>query len=273
MMNLLMAESMRLWSRRMTRFFPAILAVLMVAGVVIAYLVISNDTDNSPDFVIDMAGGADAGSVLGPVSSLLPIMAFVIGASYIGADVKTGVLEQILTWEPRRLRVLAARLLAAGSGVAVLAMALGAFLVGLLFALAVTTGTVDGTTGELWGNIGLAIVRLGLASALFCAFGLGVTVLVNNSVGSIVGFVIYWFIIENFLVAAFLPKVAVYLPITNASAFANGTDVERIDGSVFSDDFELVAEHSYLVAGLLLAAWTAVAVIGAGIVFQRRDIA
>ncbi|MCP4961207.1 MAG: hypothetical protein GY925_18325 [Actinomycetia bacterium] len=272
MMNLLMAESMRLWSRRMTRFFPAILALLMVAGVVIAYLVISNDTDNSPDFVIDMAGGVDAGSILGPVSSLLPLMAFVIGASYIGADVKTGVLEQILTWEPRRLRVLAARLLAAGSGVAILAMALGAFLVGLLFALAATTGTVDGTTGELWGNIGLAIVRLGLASALFCAFGLGVTVLVNNSVGSIVGFVIYYFVVES-LTALFLRRVSVYLPITNASAFADGSDVERIEGSAFVEDVAVVSVHSYLVAGLLLLAWTALAIIAAAIIFQRRDIA
>lgn len=271
MINLLIAETERLWARRMTRFFPGVLAVLMVGGIVIAYFVISNDSSNSPDFVDDMAGGVLATTILGPVASLLPIMAFVIGASYIGADVKTGMLEQLLTWEPRRLRFLVARIVASSTGVALLAMALGALLVALLFGLAVTAGTADGTSGELWANVAVAVVRLGLASALFCAFGLAITVLVNNSVGSIVGFVIYWFIVENFLVSAFLPKVAVYLPITNATSFANGTDVQRVDGSVFSD-FELIDQHSYLVAGLILLAWTALAVAAAAVAFDRRDI-
>jgi ABC-type transport system involved in multi-copper enzyme maturation permease subunit len=272
MIALVRAETERLWARRMTRYFPAILAVLIVVGIVIAFFVLRG-TDTEPDFLVDMAGGVDATNILGPVASLLPIMAFVIGASYIGADVKTGMLEQILTWEPRRLRFLGARLVAATSGSAVLAMALGALLVALLYLLSVVTGTTDGTTGELWINIAWSVVRLGAASALFCAFGLGITLLVNNSVGAIVGFVIYWFIIENFLLTAFLPEVAVYLPVTNAASFASGADVQRIEGSVFSEDFELIDVHSYLVAGLVLLGWTVVSVIPAAAVFDRRDIA
>ena len=222
MIALVRAETERLWARRMTRFFPAILAALIVAGVAIAFAVLVN-SDTEVDFVSDLAGGVEATSILGPIASLLPVMAFVIGASYIGADVKTGMLEQILTWEPRRLRVLGARLVAASVGAAVLAMALGALLVGLLYVLAAATGTTDGATDELWGNVAVSIVRLGLASGLFCAFGLAITTLINNSVGSIVGFVIYWFIIESFLLSVFLPEVAAYLPVTNASAFASGS--------------------------------------------------
>lgn len=272
MINLLVAESERLWARRMTRFFPAVLALFMVAGIVIAYFVIDNDDDNTPDFMVDIADGVDATGLLGPVASLLPIMAFVIGASYIGADMKTGMVEQILTWEPRRIRFLAARFLASAFGVAILAMALAAFLVVLLYGLAAAVGTTDGTTGELWANAAVAVARTGLAAALFSCFGLGITALVNNSVGSIVGFVIYWFVLENFLIQAFLPRIAVYLPITNASAFASGADVQRIEGSVFSD-FDLVDEHSYLVAGLILAGWTLVAAVAGAVTFARRDVA
>ena len=271
MINLLVAESERLWARRMTRFFPSLLAVLMVVGIVIAYFVIENDQGNSPDFVTDMASGTEATGLLGPVASLLPIMAFVIGASFIGADIKTGMVEQILTWEPRRVRFILARMAAAGPAVAVLAMALAAFLIVLLLGLAAATGTTDGTTGEFWSNVAVSVLRTGLAAALFTVFGLGITVLVNSSVGSIVGFIIYWFIIENFLVSAFLPRVAVYLPITNASSFASGADVQRIDGSVFSD-FDLIDEHSYLTAGLILAAWTVATAVVATIAFIRRDI-
>ncbi len=273
MIHLLRAETHRLWVRRMTRYFPLGLAVVFVIGTLIAWAVIANEgTDVS--FVDDMAGGSTATSLLGPVSSVLPVMAFVIGASYIGADAKTGMLEQILTWEPRRLRFLAAR---TGIGIvsaAVLAMVLASFFVGLMYGLAAITGTVDGTTGELWANVVGVVLRTGLAAGLFCAFGLGVTVLVNNSIGAIVGFLVYWFIIENGLVALFLPRVAVWLPVTNAASFGSGSPVQRIAGNAFSSEGPTVVDdHGYLLAGLILAVWTAAAVVAANVAFRRRDIA
>jgi ABC-2 type transport system permease protein len=273
MIRLITAEFKRLMYRRMTLFFPAILAVFMVIGVVIAYFVIDNDEGNSPDFVNDIAGGVDAPDILGLVASLLPIMAFVIGASYFGADAKTGMIEQLLTWEPRRLRLLGARVVSVFAGVGVIGALLSVFFVALMFGLAVATGTTDGTSGELWGNIGLGVARTGVAVGLFAIFGLGITVLINNSVGSIVGFIIYWFIIESFIVSVFLPKVGVYLPITNAGSFGSGSDVERIDGNAFSQEGpDLVVSHGYLTAGLILAGWTALGVLLAAIAFSRRDI-
>ena len=200
-------------------------------------------------------------------------MAFVIGASFIGADLKTGVVEQLLTWEPRRLRFLAARYLSVAAGVAVLAILLSVLMVALLYGLAATTGTTEGTTSELWANVATIVLRTGLSAGLFATFGLAVTVLVNSSMGSIVGFVIYWFIIESFLISAFLPKVAVYLPITNASSFASGRDVERIEGSVFSADGpELVSHHGYVTAGVILTAWVLVGLVASAGVFDRRDV-
>jgi ABC-2 type transport system permease protein len=257
----------------MTRFFPAGLAALMVVGMAIAYYVLNNN-DTAVDFVNDIAGGVEARDILGLVATLLPVMAFVIGASYIGADAKTGMLEQILTWEPRRLRFLGARTVISIVSVGLLAMALAVFLVALLYGLAAAVGTTGGTTGELWGNVALSVLRTGLAAGLFCAFGLGVTLLVNNSVGSIVGFVIYWFIIESFLVSVFLPKVAVYLPVTNASAFAQGAAVQQLQGSVFNgSEPNFTDHHSYLVAGAILAGWTILALAGSAVAFKQRDIA
>ncbi len=273
MTGLLLAESSRLWARRMTRFFPLGLAAAMVVGIVIAYFVIEADDGSSPDFLTDIAGGVEATTLLGPVTTLLPLMAYVIGASSIGADSKTGMLEQLLTWEPRRLRFLTARMISLFVGVAVIAVALAVVLVLLLFTLAALTGTTGGTTGEFWANVAMIIVRTGLAAGLFSLFGLGVTLLIDSSVGSIVGFVIYWFVVENFLVAAFLPRLSAYLPITNADAFGSGRDVERVSGSVFSGDFELVTVHGYLVAGVVLAIWVLAALVSSGVVFARRDIA
>lgn len=256
----------------MTLGFPGVLMLLILGGVVIAYFVITSEDGDGPSFVNDIAGGVDATSLFEPIAFVIPLMAFVIGASSIGADLKTGMVEQILTWEPRRLRFLIARCVANFVGVTIAGIVVAIFFTVAIFVLCAASGTTDGTSGELWTNIAVSILRMGIAGGLFAIFGVGVALLVNSSVGAIVGFTIYFFIIEG-LVGAFLPKVAVYLPVTNTSAFASGVDVERADGNVFSGDFITVVSHGYVTAGLLLAAWSALAALAAGIVFGRRDVA
>jgi ABC-type transport system involved in multi-copper enzyme maturation permease subunit len=271
MTGLTLNEFRRLMSRRITWFFPAGVVALMSAGVAIAYFVISNDDDNSPNFVDDIAGGVELESLFAPVAFVLPLMAFVIGASYFGADVKTGVIEQILTWEPRRARLLIARVISSVVGVALLTAVVAMLYVVLMFVLAALTGTTDGITGEVWSNLLQAILRFGLAGGLFSAFGLGVTVITNNSLASIVGFVIYFFIIDQ-IIGVFLRRVSPYTPVTNTSAFASGTDVERIEGSAFGEQVETVAVHGYIAAGAIVVAYVIGTLVIGAMLFQRRDI-
>ena len=141
MTGLLIAETQRYLSRRITRFFPLALALLMVIGVVIAYFVIRSQ-DNSIDFVNDLAGFGDAvdgpaagveqpdssTSILGPLGFLLPIMAFTLGASFFGADQKNGVIELLLTWQPKRLRFLGSRSIGGYVVTALIAMVLSRLL-------------------------------------------------------------------------------------------------------------------------------------------------
>ncbi len=262
------AESRRFWSRRITRFFPAILA-----AITIAYFVISNG-DTRTDFVWDIGGGPEATGLLEPLAALLPVMAFVLGASYVGADLKTGMIEQLLTWEPRRHRLVAARTVACFVGTTILAIALAIFMTALLYGLAAATGTTEGADSAFWTNVVFAIGRTGISVGLFSLIGLGLTLLVDSSLGSIVGFLIYWFIIEGFLLSVFLPRVAVWLPVTNSSAFSTGGDVERIVGSAFSEQGpETVRHHGYIAAGIILAAWVALSLVAGALTFERRDIA
>ncbi len=272
MMLLTLTEFKRLMLRRMTLAFPAGLAALMVGGIAIAYFVISADANDTPDLVQDIAGGTGLDSYFLPIAALLPLMAFVIGASYFGADVKTGTIEQILTWEPRRARLLAARLVSAFVGVAFLVALLAVLYVILTFVLATLVGTTDGTNAEFWTNVAGAVLRLAVAGGLFGAFGMGVTVLTNNSLASIVGFIIYWFIIDS-LIGVFLPRLSVFSPITNATAFANGSSVERLSGSVFTGNAETIVSHGPAAAGLILLAWVLGALVLSALVFQQRDIA
>ena len=54
MIALIRAETTRLVSRRMTRFFPLVLGILMVIGIIIATAVISSEGNGGVDFVDDI---------------------------------------------------------------------------------------------------------------------------------------------------------------------------------------------------------------------------
>ena len=275
-MALISAETTRLLNRRMTRLFPLSLAALMIVGVVIAILTVG---DSGVDFVNDIASGQFGGPddestlVLGPMGFLVPIMAFVIGASYFGADQKSGMIEQLLTWEPRRFRFLSGRLAAGMPAMFVITALLSAFLVVLLFVLASVTGTTEGAF-DIWAKVLGAIIRSGITGAIFFALGMGITVITNNSVGSIVGFLIYVFVIETALLSPLLPQVSRWLPMENADAFVSRNGVGAggffsggsFDGS--GPDFH----HGWVAAGLLLAAFAALACTLAAVIFGRRDI-
>jgi ABC-type transport system involved in multi-copper enzyme maturation permease subunit len=254
----------------------------MVIGATIAYFVIQAQ-DASVDFVGDLASfggdGADgplagveqpehATSILGPLGFLLPIMAFTLGASFYGADQKAGVIELILTWEPKRALFLTARAIGGTAVTALISIVLSAFFVAVLYGLAALTGTTDGVTGQMWGWIGLAVLRSGLAAGLFFLLGLGLTVLLNNSVASIIAFMIYAFVIEN-LLQAFVSWIGPWLPMANADSFTSGANVVRFD--VFGDDPSRV-HHGYLAAGLIVLAYATASLITSYIVFNRRDI-
>ncbi len=272
------AEGQRLLSRRMTRLFPLGLAAAMIVGVIIAMLTVG---DEGVHFVDDIASGVYGGipgdnstQVLGPLGFLVPIMAFVIGASFFGADQKTGMIEQLLTWEPRRSRLLLGRITSGAAAIFVVAAALSAFVVMMLYILSRATGSTDGAF-DIWPTVLGAIVRSGLTGAIFFALGFGLTVLVNSSVASIVGFLIYVFVIETALVQPLLPKWSVWLPMTNADAFVSRNGVGQ---GGFFEGVEILNNqlpnfhHGWIAAGLLLAAWAAVACGAAVMVFNRRDI-
>lgn len=273
MVALVLAETNRLLSRRMTRFFPTALAVLMIIGIGIASAVVINEDTGGVNFVEDIAAiseGSMGTDVLFPMGLLIPIMAFVIGASYYGADEKVGMIEQLLTWEPRRSRLLLARVISGAVSLFLIATLLSAFLVVLLFILSAVTGGDTSGVGDALGEIIAAIIRSGLTGAMFLLIGLGITVLVNNSIASIVGFLIWTFVIET-LISGFLPRVSAWLPVTNANTFVPGQDFE-----IFSDPFGGFSEPEVLFgptqAGIRILIW-AVVVIGLGaVVFNRRDV-
>ncbi len=276
MSALILAETNRFLSRRMTRYFPLSLAGLMVLGIVIAIIVVNVEGTGGVNFVEDIVAlqeGSSSTDVLGPMGLLIPIMAFVIGASYFGADEKAGMIEHLLTWEPRRWRLLVARAVGGGVSIFVIASLLSLFLVGLLFLLSVASDGDTSGVGDVIGPILGSVLRSGLSGAFFLLIGLGLTVVANNSTVTIVGFALWVFVVELALLSGILPRWTQWLPVSNALSFVPGSDFEVFPGP-FNDSevFEATFLYGPTMAGFRILVWgIAVIAIGA-LVFQRRDI-
>ena len=274
MIGLIQAETNRFLSRRVTRFFPLGLALVMILGIVIAIAVVAAQDEVGVDFVNDIVAlepGVPGTDVLGPMGFLIPIMAFVMGASYFGADEKVGMIEHLLTWEPRRWRLLLARALGGSVATFIIATLLSSFLVVLLFILSAATSGDTSGVGDVIGEVIGSVIRSGISGALFFLIGLGFTVLVNNSIASIVGFLIWVFVIELALVNGLLPRFTQWLPISNSVPFVAGRDFEVFPGP-FDDAVDFETLYGSTQAGIRILLWGVVAMALGVFAFTRRDI-
>jgi ABC-2 type transport system permease protein len=93
------------------------------------------------------------------VAAVLGLVAFVIGASYIGADWASGGLMNLLLWRPQRLRVLFTKLGTLAGGLLVTGALLTTAWGGAMWLTAVNRGTTTRLTPGFWQSVTLGGVR------------------------------------------------------------------------------------------------------------------
>jgi hypothetical protein len=102
-------------------------------------------------------------------AGVLALFGFVVGASFVGAEWTSGGMTNLLLWRPRRLLVLAAKLVTMLAGVALLSVAYVAAWAGSFWLIARYRGTTGKLTTGWWESLGLTGARaiaLGLAAAV-----------------------------------------------------------------------------------------------------------
>src|SRR5690606_7686101 len=99
------------------------------------------------------------------LAGLLALFAFVVGASFVGAEWRSGGMTNLLLWRPRRLEVFGAKLAALLGVVFGLTVLLSALWTGAFWLVATYRGITDTMTSGVWQSIGLAELR-GLAMVL-----------------------------------------------------------------------------------------------------------
>jgi ABC-2 type transport system permease protein len=199
-------------------------------------------------------------SVLRGASGVLALVAWVVGASLIGAEHHSRSLTTTLTVEPRRLRLFGAKaLVAVGLGLALMVGAL------VLTALAlVPAATLHGapTAGEPgFRALGGVVARGAGLAAIAAVLGFSLASLGRSTAAALgVGFA-YLVVFENVLGGISLERRR-WLLVGNAIVLVSGGDA---GGEV--------PGRSVAAAGLFLAAVAAASLVGAGAAFRTREVA
>ncbi|WP_127498562.1 ABC transporter permease subunit [Actinoplanes solisilvae] len=133
---------------------------------------------------------------------LLGLVAFIVGASFVGAEWSSGGMMNLLLWRPRRLLVLSSKLAALLVFFAALTVVLSAIWTAVFYGIAEARGTTVGMTSGAWqsialmelrglalvvvaGAVGFALASLGRHTAMALGVTVGVIIVLQFGLGAV----------------------------------------------------------------------------------------
>jgi hypothetical protein len=261
MITMLGVEVRRCLARRLVRWLVGI-AVFCCIGLSIILRVKSAPAGSPDQLRLESLWLTGGDSFLGVAATFLIIGGVLGGASMIGAEWRAGTFTTLLTWEPDRARVAAAKLVACGVVAFAIAVVLQAlFCAAFLPATAWGRGTTAGTDPEWLRAVAGAILRIAGLTGLAATFMASVAMIGRNTAAALGVAFGYMIIFEN-LARAWKPWAGRFLLGENGAVFATGAD---LSGEGFS--------RSTSTAGLTLTMYVAAVALVAVATFWRRDLA
>ena len=250
MTTLLLIELRRLAGRR---FLHLIVLAALVGGA-IAGIVVYLRSSPTQYYTIDNLKNTLQGTTVPFV-----LASWLLGSSFIGAEWRAGTMTTLLTWEPRRFRVLLAKVLAVASTAAVMLFVLQVALAAMLLPGAYRRwpARIDAAwLHSVGGFLGRGAALAAMAAVIGFAIG---SVGRNTAFGLGVGFV-YLAILEGGLLGHLFPATRRWLLVGNSIVFVSGRPDPEVVG------------RSTIGAGLVIAVYAVVAFLIAAAVFRARDV-
>jgi hypothetical protein len=191
---------------------------------------------------------------------LLGLAGWLSGAVMVGADWASGMLMLLLTWEPRRGRVLSARLIVAGVIAFILSAALLVALVVGLVVVATTRGLTSLPPG-FWMSVVAAVLRVATITSIATVASGAVAFITRSATFAVAALFVYLVAVEASMSLHF-PSVARWLVAQNVVTWTTG-----------HRPVDLAPTHTYELGALgVLFLWTLVTVIVAAWTFHARDV-
>ncbi len=262
------SELSRLLARRAVRIaFGIALGLTVTVVVIVAIRSTGVDDDHTMrlrTLWLQAHGHTEETTVLS-VGIYLFVLAAALAATAIGGDYRTGTVGTPLTWEPRRVRLATARLLAIVAVTAGIYLAINAVLVGGWWLGATTRGSVA-VPSRFWPDLLELLARGTVTTIGFALLTAGVVLLTRSTVGGILVWVAYLVGVEGVL-ASRISGLRAHLILPNLAAFLDGHAFRFADGG--SGNEIVVGPSDGL--GLLVIVVVVVAVLGVA-AFSRRDV-
>lgn len=127
---------------------------------------------------------------VGGVGVAMVLVAFIVGASFVGAEFGAGSLSTQLIFEPRRTRVVTVKAVAVGIGLALAAIVLLLYLGLLMYAGSELRGIVHGLDATWFAARAGDLVRVGGAVALAGIAAYAITIVARRTVAAVAGLLI-----------------------------------------------------------------------------------
>jgi ABC-2 type transport system permease protein len=136
-------------------------------------------------------------------AAVLAVVAYIIGASFVGAEWSSGGMMNLLLWRPRRLQVLSTKLAAVLLAATALTVVLAAVWTAAFYFIAQARGSTDSMTSGAWqslglmelralvlvlvaGGLGFGLASLGRHTATALGVAIGVIVVLQFGLGTVI---------------------------------------------------------------------------------------
>jgi hypothetical protein len=134
--------------------------------------------------------GANLSDTIRGTGVAMVLLAFVLGASFIGAEFAVSSVGAQLTFEPRRVRVIVTKAVAVGVGAALLAISLLLYIAVLQAIGSSLRGVVSGLDAAWFAQRAGDVGRVGAATGLAAVVAFAITVVARRTVAAVAGLII-----------------------------------------------------------------------------------
>ena len=226
-------------------------------------------TSRSPSFA------DNAADVLPGFGFVLIFAGFVMGVSFIAAEFSSGAIGNWLTFEPRRGRVLGAKIGASGIAMIPFVVVMGTVIVAGVWLANSLNDHVGTLTGETWKDVGASGLRLILLTIGCAVIGVAVGTIVRHTAAAI-GIVVGYMIVVEGLLANFIQGLRPWLLDLNMQAVLQNGATYSVS-TCESGPYGMVCDYteetlSFASGAVNLSVLLVVVVVVAALVFRRRDV-
>lgn len=210
-------------------------------------------------------------NLLEGIASIVVASGVVLGASLGGADWSSGAISTLLTWEPRRVRLLAVRAIVAFVAIAVIALVLQGLLIALVRVGVALRGSTQGAPPDwLAQAVGVAMRTAGVA-ALFGGIALSLATVGRSTVSALGALFLYLVGVEGFG-ASLLVRTQAWLLVRNAVAAISERPIVAYLGDGAGYEVRAVVLRTPGEAWFVLLGWAAILGALALWSFTARDV-